>query len=123
MIGLVLVGAVCGALFATTIRVEAMPTPSGITAWNQKFFDKKMALLDDLPSPAQDPLAGMVGDEQAALQGLMDLRTAALNHPPTGNEPDAALYADRYYNQLLPAIEYIRRWAGGGARGGSDGGY
>lgn len=95
-----------------------MLTPPGITNWNTGWFDKKLALLDKLNVPGASVLVGVVGNPQNAIQGLADMKAAALANPPTGNEPNAALYAERYNDQLIKAIQYIEDWASGGAGGG-----
>jgi hypothetical protein len=88
-----------------------MQTPKAIEDWNQKYYNKYMSLLYDLPEPQVDVVAGLVGNEMNALQGVADIQAAIDNHPPTGNEPDPLDYQERY-NQLKAAITFIRRWAG-----------
>lgn len=99
-----------------------MLTPTAIPAWFDKWFTHYSALLPDLPVPAQDPLDGVApfDNEADALRGLATMIAMAQAHPPTGQEPDPAAY-QRNYDALLAALEYVRRFVGGGANGG--GGY
>ncbi len=94
-----------------------MLTPPGIPVWFDHWFAKKAALLDELDVPNVDPLDGIVGNEANGLQGLADMKAGAVNHPPTGNEPNPADYQAKY-DQILACFEFIRRFVGGGANGG-----